>query len=614
MKVKLSQAVKMFFGNSSLEMVYFEAIANALDAKATEINIKISAKARNEPKSMELTISDNGVGIDELRYRKFSNLFDVQESSHKGLGRLVYLCYFNKVSITSFFDKTKKREFEFTDSFEEASATVTEVKEGSTGTTFYMTGYSLQKFGKYDYITPSYLVDRILEEFYPRFFKLKEEGIGVTINIESIIEGIANKETLVNKDIPFLEKVELDSSINLFNSFHLHYSIQQYTDYDINKQSLIAAIAVDNRTMKVEIVSTENIPYGYKIVFLLFSDYFTGKVDLSRQNLMISKSELQSIQLLFRKKAAQILEENIPDIIERNKKTKNLLVQRYPHLSGYFDSESIGYISRSDVLKKAQEQFFKAQKDLLEAHELTDEQYKQSLEISARALTEYILFRQMTINRLKTTTREDHEAELHKLLVPMNAQLSKDELVKDLYRNNMWILDDKYMTYEKVLSDVQMDTLVTTITEEETEKDLDRPDIALVFSANPNNGTAPFDVVIVELKKRGISLEKNMVVVTQLEKRARKLMHYYNNRIQRIWYYGIIEFNEEVELQLSGEYQELYSSGKMFYRETQVAIQLDPSIKLPVGIFIWDIDAMITDADSRNSAFLNLIKSQFIKE
>ena len=43
MKVKLDQAVKMFFGNSSLEMVYFEAIANALDANATEIEIKISA-------------------------------------------------------------------------------------------------------------------------------------------------------------------------------------------------------------------------------------------------------------------------------------------------------------------------------------------------------------------------------------------------------------------------------------------------------------------------------------------------------------------------------------------------------------------------------------------
>ena len=37
MEVKLSQAVKMFFGNSSLEMVYIEAIANSFDAGATEI-------------------------------------------------------------------------------------------------------------------------------------------------------------------------------------------------------------------------------------------------------------------------------------------------------------------------------------------------------------------------------------------------------------------------------------------------------------------------------------------------------------------------------------------------------------------------------------------------
>ncbi len=69
-----------------------------------------------------------------------------------------------------------------------------------------------------------------------------------------------------------------------------------------------------------------------------------------------------------------------------------------------------------------------------------------------------------------------------------------------------------------------------------------------------------FDVVIVELKKRGLSLEDNLKVVTQLEKRARKLMKYYGNRIQRIWYYGIIEFSTEVELAFSGEYKELYSS------------------------------------------------------
>lgn len=87
MKVKLSQAVKMFFGNSSLEMVYFEAIANALDANATEIEIKISTKALNQPETLQIEISDNGEGFTDERYNKFSKLFDVDESTHKGLGR-----------------------------------------------------------------------------------------------------------------------------------------------------------------------------------------------------------------------------------------------------------------------------------------------------------------------------------------------------------------------------------------------------------------------------------------------------------------------------------------------------------------------------------------------
>jgi len=113
MKVKLSQAVKMFFGNSSLEMVYFEAIANALDANATEIEIKISTKALNQPETLQIEISDNGEGFTDERYNKFSKLFDVDESTHKGLGRLVYLCYFEDVKVNSYFDKTKNRIFDF---------------------------------------------------------------------------------------------------------------------------------------------------------------------------------------------------------------------------------------------------------------------------------------------------------------------------------------------------------------------------------------------------------------------------------------------------------------------------------------------------------------------
>ncbi|MFA5597646.1 MAG: ATP-binding protein [Pusillimonas sp.] len=609
MKVKLGQAVKKFFGNSSFEMVYFEAIANSLDAGSNAIDICITAKAYNQPETIEVRISDNGEGFTEERYRKFSNLFDVDEDSHKGLGRLIFLCYFDKIDVISYFEQTKKREFCFTESFDEKDSKTTKV-EPNIGTTFKMSGYTLSKLRSNTFIQPIYLKQKILEEFYSRLFQLKKKGQEIRISITAEIDDRKIVEVLTNDDIPVFEVVELDCQISLIDKFFLHYSIEEVPP---SQTSLIAAVSVDNRTVKVDIIADENKPDGYRMVFLLYSDWFIGKVDSSRQSLVIPDIDLQKIHYHFRKKVASIIEEKIPQVKDRNRETSNNLVNRFPHLAGYFNAETIGYISKADVLKKAQEQFFKAQKELLEANQLTDEQYEKSLEFSARALTEYILFRQMTIEKLKKTSRANSEAELHRLFATMKTQFHKANIENDLYRNNAWLLDDKYMTYETVLSDVEMGNLIEFITsDDQMPRDDNRPDIALVFSNNPETGNF-FDVVIVELKKRGISLEENMKTVTQLEKRARKLMKYYKDRIQRIWYYGIIEFNEDVELHLSGEFQELYSSGKMYYKETNVVISKNPDIKLPIGIFIWDIDAVVTDADARNSAFLRLIKSKFLQ-
>lgn len=611
MQVKLSQAVKMFFGNSSLEMVFFEAIANALDAEANEITISITAKALNQPETLQIEISDNGLGFTDERYNKFSKLFDVEESSHKGLGRLVYLCYFDDVKVISNYDKVKVREFDFNEGFKEDDFISSIVPETKSGTVFKMTSYVLQRIAKNEYVSADYLKNRILQEFYSRLFHLKDNGQKVVINIKTNIDNHKKELILLNSDIPKFKTVELESSVNLIDTFYLHYSIKEV---DPSESSLIAAVSVDNRTVKVDIVAEENIPAGYEMVFLLFSDYFNGKVDAARQSLTISKAELKDIQTIFRKKVASIIEENIPKIKKRNQETKNNLVNKYPHLSGYFDAENVGYIGRNEILKKAQDEFFKAQKELLEANSLTNEQFDKALEVSSRALTEYILFRQLTIDKLKKSTNDNSEAELHKLFATTRKEgkFEKSNFVNDLYRNNSWLLDDKYMTYETVLSDREFGELITFITEDEVERNDDRIDIALVFSNNPNN-KKPFDIVIVELKKRGISLEENMKVVTQLEKRARKLMHYYDNQIQRIWYYGIIEFNEDVELALSGEYTELYSTGKMYYKETSVAISLSPKKTLPIGVFIWDLDAVVNDAHTRNAAFLNLIKSKFIE-
>ncbi len=610
MKVKLKQAVKTFFSKSSLEMVYFEAVGNALDADATKIEIEIYMVAANQPNTLKILIRDNGGGFTKDRYKRFSNLLDVDEDSHKGIGRLVYLSYFENISVNSFYNKTQNIKFDFTDGFDETKAIKTTVEEIPSGTTLTMTGYSLSKLGNYDFINPQYLKQRLLAEFYPRLFQLKKSGKTFLISITSRTGENDGTETLSHTDMPDLKTVELESAVSLIDKFYLHYSIEKEP---LSHPSLIAAISVDNRSFKIDLIAQENIPPDCRMVFLLYSDWFVGKTDLSRQNLDISDGELKQVKTIFRNKVAELIKKEIPTIAKNNKKIEEKLIDHYPHLSGYFDTESIGFVSRAEVLEKAQEKFFKAQREVLDAGKsLTEEQYDKSIELSARALTEYILFRQLTINKLTNSSKKETETELHNLFVKKPGRFDKGNFVNDLYRNNAWLLDDKYMTYETVLSDRDMSELIEMITEEEWNvRDPNKPDIALVFSNDPERSDF-FDVVIVELKRRGIKLEENMKTVTQLEKRARKLMKHYKNRIKRIWYYGIIEFNNDLELHLSGQFQELYSCGKMYYREIPVTIQKNPEIKVPIAVFMWDIDAVAQDANARNSAFLNLIKSKFI--
>lgn len=612
MKVDLKQAVKMFYTHSSLEMVYFEAIANALDAKATEIDILISADSFSEYKTLKICIVDNGEGFTDYRYRKFSRLFDVQESTHKGLGRLVFLFYFDSIIIESIFQNTYKRVFQFSDDFDDSNFTLTTIPESNSGTKIQMSGYTLDKIAKYEYVQPNGIKKRILEEFYSTFVILNNQKKKFTINIESTLGERKLREQISNADIPVFKTKVFDNPHSLFENFSLLYSIE---NVDPEDSLFISAISVDNRTIKMDIVSNDNMPCGNKMVFLLFSDYFLGKVDFTRQNFTVSNSELKQIQQQFRKEVIKIIEDEIPRIKSKNNDIKKNLIKTYPHLAGYFDSTIIGYLTKNEILSRAQDTFFKDQKELLEAEFLTDEQFEKSLEISSKALTEYILFRQLTINELKNTSHLNTEADLHKLFASMrkDGKFDKEATLNDLFRNNSWLLDDKYMTYETVLSDRDFNELISFITEEETDKDENRADIALVFSNNPN-GEKPFDVVLVELKRRGLPLEENLKVINQLEKRARKLMKYYSQKIQRIWYYGIIEFNDEVEQALAGEYKELYSSGKMYYRETKIAVSINPTVVVPIGVYIWDLDAVVKDAHLRNCTFLNLIKSKFIDE
>jgi len=609
MEVNVKQALKIFFSKSSFEMIYFEAFANALEADATEFYIDI--KHDKSLQNLSLALTDNGVGFTDERFQKFGKLFDVEEQSqNKGLGRLVYLCYFEKVCVESYFNNSFKRTFEFNESFKGESE-VKEFDEESCGTTLTMKGFIGHKLGKNDYINPAYIKEALLENFYMKFYKAKLTENNLNVSIRQFIgEQIIVEENVSTDEMPDFSIKTLCSRINLFANIDLYYHVKKV---EVKDTKVITALAIDDRTHKVEIIADENLPAGYKMIFLLISESFKGNTDGARQNLTISENDLNQIKTIFRNGISDVIKEQFPEIKKKNDEKVKYLKQTFPHLCGYFNNNDIGYSSQTDVLKKAQDKFFKDQKEILGLERLDEQQFKKSLELSARALTEYVLFRQNVIKRLKELDKYSKEEELHSLIAPKYAEFHGQDIITDMYRNNVWVLDDKFMSYSTVLSEVEMSKVVNVLTEGEVkDNDNDRPDITLFFSGNPNEHGTKVDVVIVELKRLGISAEQNSIIEFQLDTRTQRLAAYYGNRIQRMWFYGIVDFDERYEIHLrNNQFSPLFSNGKIYFRSRPVYLDVTGLYSVIQNAYILDFSAIVEDANSRNSTFLKILQEGF---
>ena len=621
MQVNIKQAIRLFFSNPSLDMVFIEAIANSLDADASKISICISIDELGKQETLKITVQDNGVGFTQERYGKFCKLLQVEDSTHKGVGRLVYLYYFDTIEVSSIFNK-QHRTFLYNTSFDEANSNMVlePIDSQEQRTILNFSNCTLKRLSSYNSILPDSLKRMILEEFLPRFYVYKEEGKEIEIDIELKIGKVKKNQFIGNRkvtislnDLPVLKVEEVNASqIRMFEDMVLQYSIEKKESYVA--PFIITALCIDNRAYKLsDIISSDNIPWGYELIFLLKSSIFNGQVDPSRQTLTLRDELLKSVKKIFRTKIANIIQQDIPSFKESNEKTRLSLSKSYPHLLGYFEDEEIGIVSRSKSLEIAQQKFLRDQKTVLEAEYLDGEKYEKAMDLSSRSLAEYILYREKIISKLETITNKDSEATIHILILPKRSILKNNQNVTAIYNNNLWLLDNKYMTYTTAMSERTMQEVVEEITQGvEHGSDSNRPDLAIIFSDNPEDLSCKVDVVIIELKKRGIKLSKTEEVISQLKQRATKLMNYYPNRIQRIWFYGIVEFNDEFKLSLKNEhYTPLFSKDTLYYKENEWYLSLESDIPYKVGTYILSIDAFIKDAKAHNEIFLNILKEGF---
>ncbi len=616
MKINLKNAVSHFYPSPSFEQVYFEAIANAIDAGADEISVKIYIEAFDKPDTLRMVVSDNGDGFTEKSFSKFTKLLEVQQVDHKGLGRLVYLSYFDEVHVVSYYEGTKCRNFLFNGEFDGKNR-ISEIEERPAGATLEFKRFSGAKIKSYEYLKPPCLKKDLIRHFFPQLFERKHRGEELKIEIQLHTDTpnkkhdfYSEQQTLTLDDIPELNKKGFESSdLDWFQQFEVHYSISHEP---ATPTTIVTDICIDGRTIHCDLIAQDALPRGFKAIFLFRSEYFEGKTDSSRQKLKLPDGVSErALKNVLRQEVAEIINAEIPELKQSNDRKTEMLGRTFPHLNGYFESDVVGLMREDEVLEDAQKEFFADQKMILECTELDDSLYEKALDMSARALMEYILYRTRIIQKLKAMTPDNSEGEIHDLIVPRRKTLKADAFDLDVYNNNVWMLDDKYMSYSTILSDEQMSKTIKEIALDEVEDDK-RPDLTIVFSSDPNTEDK-VDVVVVELKKQGLALAKNEEVISQLRQRARKLLKYYPNKIDRIWFYGITDIDAEFKVSLMEDgYKELFSHGDMYYKSQPIIVD-NPNDPFPVDLYVLTYDTFINDAESRNSTFLKVLKSSIEK-
>ena len=148
LNVVTNKAAQLFFSNTSLQYVYYEAIANAIDAHATEIAIDISIEKFSDVTTFKAVINDNGDGFTDENFNRFGELLAVADETHKGIGRLVYITYFHKIEIESAYGN-KLRRFTF-DNTDNNDCEIVDLKNETHYTKLTFTNYAKSKIWKSD--------------------------------------------------------------------------------------------------------------------------------------------------------------------------------------------------------------------------------------------------------------------------------------------------------------------------------------------------------------------------------------------------------------------------------------------------------------------------------
>lgn len=589
-------------GGVAARDVIREGLTNAIHAGASDIRVDLSFDRQNslfgdEERSVldRITITDDGEGFtqDNLNY------FDEICTSHKddiggkGVGRLAFLKFADRVEVRSQLD-SELIKFRYTPEF-----TLEDVKRfPSIGKRETVIEISDPKNKINTQVTK--LVNSICDDLRLLLFLKKQAGRTISIKFTH------------NSRQPFSDDFVFDGSkIEALKTQSFEMGGERFDCYlfreEAPRKGIVAMLCADELCVEEFQISRRFDICRYLIS--ITSPFLNRSSDIERQKLEIPKSSAEADMVspisrdvlmprIQRECLAMINNAAEGDIESFKHNNVNKLKKYYPFIRMETIGSEAAMLDADEVVRAYRAQQARREDSLVEDLEQgRDVAFDDISHLASDDLARFIVHRALVINSLANMPRDAAEEVLH------NTILRKHSDGNDIRENNVWLIDDKFLSYGSIFSDETLARIVREVGDETESKQQRKPDIAAFFSKDSEG--QPNRLVIIEFKKPGADIFENNKSLIQCRLYASELADRIKT-VREVFAFAIVEIDDEFyrDMKRTG-FKDVFSlSDRVVYDDFVIG----SSDEIPLHLYVLPAASLIADAKARNRVFEEVLR------
>lgn len=591
-------------GGITARDVIREAITNAIQAGGEFISVDLFFSDRNselfpgteERRVLEkITITDDGEGFTNENLQYFDEICTSHKDSigGKGVGRLAFLKYAKRVDVRSQL-QNEIVEFAYTPEFKLEDVKKT-VATGSPSTSIVLMDL-VEKINT----QIAKLVNSICDDLRLLLFLKFQQGHSITLkfthNSRQLFDEVyefsgANIQALADREF------DLDGE-----------AFKCYLFRDEPPKKGIAAMLCADELCIEEYVISRRFDICRHLIFVT-SPYFNSRSNIERQQLELPKTDddADMASPISREKLVPRLHEECMAMINQaaegdidDFKASNVekLKRYYPFINVSSLGGNAALLDADEVVKTYRAQQARREDQVVESLEtgipvsLDDVSH-----LASEDLARYIVHRALVIDSLANMPTSSAEDAIHNAILPKRSNGS------EIRENNVWLVDDKFLSYSNIYSDETLAKIVHDVGQDVQIRQQRRPDVAAFFSKDNENH--PNKLVIIEFKKPGADIFENNKALLQCRLYASALVDRIAT-VREVFAFSIVEIDDEFhrDMKQTG-FKDVFSlKERVVYND--FLIGSDSGI--PLHFYVMPAAALIKDARARNRVFEEVLK------